>query len=165
MAELRLLLRESIREQGTAPILMVNPSTVGAIHGEGAVVETEPPKLPKTNSCEAEEHEFSDAEASRSSSSSPSESSSSSETGSKSLSPQRSDTMLLQVYILLQLYILLQTSLTYISNNFRPIALANFQFKIVTKILAERLAIISMRIVSPIKEVLSVTVTFPTVSF
>jgi len=34
-------------------------------------------------------------------------------------------------------------------GDFRPIALANFQFKIVTKILAERLAIISMRIVSP----------------
>lgn len=34
-------------------------------------------------------------------------------------------------------------------GDFRPIALANFQFKIVTKILAERLAIICMRIISP----------------
>jgi hypothetical protein len=33
--------------------------------------------------------------------------------------------------------------------EFRPIALANFQFKIVTKILANRLAIICMRIISP----------------
>jgi len=33
--------------------------------------------------------------------------------------------------------------------DFRPIALANFQFKIITKILAERLAIICMRIISP----------------
>jgi hypothetical protein len=34
-------------------------------------------------------------------------------------------------------------------GEFRPIALANFQFKIVTKILADRLAIITMRIISP----------------
>jgi len=33
--------------------------------------------------------------------------------------------------------------------DFRPIALANFQFKIITKILADRLAIICMRIISP----------------
>jgi len=34
-------------------------------------------------------------------------------------------------------------------GDFRPIALANFQFKIVTKILAKRVAIICMRIISP----------------
>jgi hypothetical protein len=34
-------------------------------------------------------------------------------------------------------------------GDYLPIALANFQFKIVTKILAERLAIICMRIISP----------------
>lgn len=34
-------------------------------------------------------------------------------------------------------------------GDFRPIALANFQFKIVTKILAERLANIFLRIVFP----------------
>jgi len=34
-------------------------------------------------------------------------------------------------------------------GNFRPIALANFQFKIVTKILADILSIITMRIISP----------------
>jgi len=34
-------------------------------------------------------------------------------------------------------------------TDFRPIALANFQFKIITKILADRLAIICMRIISP----------------
>lgn len=34
-------------------------------------------------------------------------------------------------------------------GDFRPIALANFQFKIVTKILADRLSIIAMRIISP----------------
>jgi len=34
-------------------------------------------------------------------------------------------------------------------GDFRPIALANFQFKIVTKILADRLALICMRIISP----------------
>jgi len=34
-------------------------------------------------------------------------------------------------------------------GDFRPIALANFQFKIVTKILADRLSIITMRIISP----------------
>ena len=33
-------------------------------------------------------------------------------------------------------------------GDFRPIALANFQFKIVTKILADRLSIVAMRIVS-----------------
>jgi len=34
-------------------------------------------------------------------------------------------------------------------GDFRPIALANFQFKTVTKILADRLSIITMRIISP----------------
>jgi len=34
-------------------------------------------------------------------------------------------------------------------GDFRPIALANFQFKIVTKIILEMLAIISMQIISP----------------
>jgi len=34
-------------------------------------------------------------------------------------------------------------------GDFCPIALANFQFKIVTKILAERLAVVCMRIISP----------------
>ena len=34
-------------------------------------------------------------------------------------------------------------------GDFRPIALANFQFKIVTKIIAERMAIICMQIISP----------------
>ncbi|CAL0318886.1 unnamed protein product [Lupinus luteus] len=34
-------------------------------------------------------------------------------------------------------------------DDFRPIALANFQFKIISKILADRLAIIAARIVSP----------------
>jgi len=34
-------------------------------------------------------------------------------------------------------------------GDFRPIALANFQFKIITKILADRLASICMRIISP----------------
>jgi len=33
-------------------------------------------------------------------------------------------------------------------DNFRPIALANFQFKIITKILADRLAIIALSIIS-----------------
>ena len=33
-------------------------------------------------------------------------------------------------------------------GDFRPIALANFQFKIVTKILADRLSLITMRIIS-----------------
>nr|ABD32279.2 reverse transcriptase, putative [Medicago truncatula] len=36
-----------------------------------------------------------------------------------------------------------------VMGDFRPIALANFQFKIVTKILADRLSIITMRIISP----------------
>ena len=35
-----------------------------------------------------------------------------------------------------------------VMGDYRPIALANFQFKIVTKILADRLAIITMRIIS-----------------
>lgn len=34
-------------------------------------------------------------------------------------------------------------------GDFRHIALANFQFKIVTKILADRLALICMRVISP----------------
>jgi len=34
-------------------------------------------------------------------------------------------------------------------GDFRPIALANFQFKIVTKLLANKLSIVAMRIVSP----------------
>jgi len=34
-------------------------------------------------------------------------------------------------------------------GDFRPIAFVNFQFKIVTKILADRLAIICMRVISP----------------
>jgi len=34
-------------------------------------------------------------------------------------------------------------------GDFRPIALANFQFKIVTKILADRLSLITMHIISP----------------
>jgi len=34
-------------------------------------------------------------------------------------------------------------------GDFRPIALANFQFKVITKILADRLALIYMRIISP----------------
>jgi len=35
-----------------------------------------------------------------------------------------------------------------IDERFRPIALANFQFKMITKVLAVRLAIIAMRIIS-----------------
>jgi hypothetical protein len=34
-------------------------------------------------------------------------------------------------------------------DNFRPIALANFQFKIITKILADRLSVIASKIISP----------------
>ena len=34
-------------------------------------------------------------------------------------------------------------------EQYRPIALANFQFKIITKILADRLAIIASKIISP----------------
>ena len=34
-------------------------------------------------------------------------------------------------------------------GDFRPIALANFQFKVITKILADRLTLIGMRIISP----------------
>jgi len=57
IAEFRALQLESRRKQGTSPILMVNPSKAGAIHGEGGGVETELPKLPKTTqTCEAEEH-------------------------------------------------------------------------------------------------------------
>lgn len=33
-------------------------------------------------------------------------------------------------------------------RDFRPISLANFQFKIVTNFLADRLAVIAMRIIS-----------------
>jgi len=36
-----------------------------------------------------------------------------------------------------------------VMGDFRPIALANFQFKIVTKILADKLSIITLRIISP----------------
>lgn len=34
-----------------------------------------------------------------------------------------------------------------VMGNYRPIALANFQFKVITKILADRLATITMRII------------------
>jgi hypothetical protein len=50
-------------------------------------------------------------------------------------------------------------------DEFRPIALANFQFKIVTKILADRLAIICMHISLWSSVGLSVTVIFQIVSF
>lgn len=37
-------------------------------------------------------------------------------------------------------------------ESFRPIALANFQFKIITKILADRLSLIAPKIISETKE-------------
>lgn len=43
-------------------------------------------------------------------------------------------------------------------GDFRPIALANFQFKIITKILADRLVKITMKLFHLIKEVSSGTV-------